>query len=423
MENHPFLRSLVAEGGPSGTGRLANTSAKRNETGERFDSKLSSRLREREAVGERVDDRRETLSATRERREARSERSERRNRSAETTESSSSTQATDEVRERGRAQGEVEEASNAQDPQADEGSEAANEPTTERATDAGSAEAKPAKAARGETPTGAAQVEGEQAPATETLGVQLGQGKGLESHAKLAPKPNDALEGANEAVDAPQGELAVEGEAPASTNVAPEGAQTALGETHELQPKQLEAGVEKLEAAARNDATNTKVTSREAAPREITAATRPEVEATQAAPRNEPPVTPERAADMLRQIRLQLSPELRQATIQLEPRELGRLSVKVTLRGGVAHAEVRVEKRSALEALQKQLPELEAALERAGLGGGELSLQLGLEEREGRHDAPESAPTRRSLQFNAPATLARALSARLPATSGIDTYA
>ena len=211
MENHPFLRSLVAEGGPSGTGRLATTSANRSDAGERFDAKLSNRLREREAAGERVEDRRETLSATRERREARSERSERRNRSAETTESSSSTQATDEVRERDRAQGEVEAGAAEQDTQAEPCTEACNEPTAERATDAARTEAKPAKAARGETPTGAAQAEGEQAPATETLGVQLGQGKGLESHAKLAPKPNVALEGANEAVDAPQGELAVEG--------------------------------------------------------------------------------------------------------------------------------------------------------------------------------------------------------------------
>ncbi|MCY3001603.1 MAG: flagellar hook-length control protein FliK [Planctomycetota bacterium] len=414
---------MVAEGGPSGTGRLAPTSPQRSEAGERFDAKLSSRLREREAAGERVEDRRETLSATRERREARSERSERRNRSTETTESSSSTQATDEARERAPAQGEVEEAAKARDTQADEGSQACNEPTAERATDAARTEAKPAKAARGETPAGAPQVEGEQAPATETLGVQLGQGKGLESHAKLAPKPNLALEGANEAVEAPQGELAVEGEAPASTDVAQEVAQPAQGEAHELQPKELAAGAEKLEAAARNDATSTHAATREVAPRETTAATRPEVEAAKSAPRNEPPVTPERAADMLRQIRLQLSPELRQATIQLEPRELGRISVKVTMRGGSAHAELRVEKRSALDALQKQMPELEAALERAGLGGGELSLQLGLEEREGRHEAPESAPTRRSLQFNAPASLARALSARLPATSGIDTYA
>lgn len=422
MENHPFLRSLVAEGGPSGTGRLASTSPRRSEASERFDDKLSSRLREREAAGERVEDRRETLSEAHDRRAARSERSERRDPSAETTESSSSTQATGEARERDVAQGEVEVSGDGQDSQVESGSEACDEPTAERPTEAGRAEAKPTKAARGEAPAGVPQAEGEQAPATETLTAQLGQGKGLESRAELAPKPNIALEGAHEAVDAPQGELAVATDAPASASVTKEVAQPATDEAHAPRPKELEAAAEKLDSAARNDSTNTHAT-REVAPRETTAATRPEVEPAKAAPRNEPPVSSERAADMLRQIRLQLSPELRQATIQLEPRELGRISIKVTLRGGAAHAELRVEKRSALEALQKQIPELEAALERAGLGGGELSLQLGLEEREGRHEAPESAPTRRSLQFNAPATLARALSARLPATSGIDTYA
>jgi hypothetical protein len=142
----------------------------------------------------------------------------------------------------------------------------------------------------------------------------------------------------------------------------------------------------------------------------------------------EPPVSSDRAADVLRQIRLQLTPEMRQATIQLEPRELGRISIRIAMRGDAVHAELRVERKATLEALERQVPELRAALDRSGLGGGELALQLGLGERHARSGTSESGAraNRSSRDFAGASTasepLAAALSRRLP-NSGIDTYA
>ena len=122
---------------------------------------------------------------------------------------------------------------------------------------------------------------------------------------------------------------------------------------------------------------------------------------------------------------MQLHPGLREALIQLEPRELGRISIKVAVRGEAAHAELRVSKRSALEALERSLPELRAALERAGLGGGEVSLQLDLSAREGREESSFSGTSGRSRPADAPLPrgLLTALQRRAPTSEGVDTYA
>jgi flagellar hook-length control protein FliK len=139
----------------------------------------------------------------------------------------------------------------------------------------------------------------------------------------------------------------------------------------------------------------------------------------------EAPVSPEKAAAMLRQIRVHLHPGLREALIQLEPRELGRISIKVAVRGEAAHAELRVSKRSALEALERSLPELRAALERAGLGGGEVSLQLDLSARDGREDSSFESASGRSRPADAPLPrgLLTALQRHVPTSDGVDTYA
>jgi hypothetical protein len=143
-----------------------------------------------------------------------------------------------------------------------------------------------------------------------------------------------------------------------------------------------------------------------------------------AANRPETPLAAERAADVLRQIQLRLSPELRQATIQLEPRELGRISIKVAIRGGAMRAELRAEKRSTLEALERHAPELCSAMEKAGLGAPELSLELGLGRRGSNDGAPDAPPAARGLDAPAatPAALQRALVHRV-ARDGVDTYA
>jgi len=133
----------------------------------------------------------------------------------------------------------------------------------------------------------------------------------------------------------------------------------------------------------------------------------------------------DRAAAMLRQIRVHLHPGLREALIQLEPRELGRISIKVALRGEAAHAQLRVSKRSALEALERSLPELRAALERAGLGGGDVSLQLDLSADQGREETSFGSGFGRSRPAVAPLPrgLDSVLQRHVPTSDGVDTYA
>jgi len=140
------------------------------------------------------------------------------------------------------------------------------------------------------------------------------------------------------------------------------------------------------------------------------------------------PLDSERAAEVLRQVRLRFSPELRQAVIQLEPRELGRISIKISVVRGVVRTELRAENASALEALERHAPELQAALERVGLGGGSFALQLGFDGSPSQHAsageqqrAQQGAvqPAERPELEGAP----RALAQRLAALSGVDTYA
>jgi len=106
------------------------------------------------------------------------------------------------------------------------------------------------------------------------------------------------------------------------------------------------------------------------------------------APRVEPPpppspsdrpLPPERAADVLRQVRMHLSPGLREATLRLQPAWLGRITIRIAVRDGRTAAELRAENKSTLEALERHVPELRAALEQQGFAAGELELHLGLE--------------------------------------------
>lgn len=156
-----------------------------------------------------------------------------------------------------------------------------------------------------------------------------------------------------------------------------------------------------------------------------TGAAKLEGAAVQDAQPKEAPVSAEKAAAMLRQIRVHLQPGMREALIQLEPRELGRISIKVAVRGEAAHAELRVSKRATLEALERSLPELRAALERAGLGGGEVSLQLDLSSRDGREESsfPSAAGRSRPAAAPLPHGLVAALQRRGPSSDGVDTYA
>ncbi|HUR29124.1 MAG TPA: flagellar hook-length control protein FliK [Planctomycetota bacterium] len=133
------------------------------------------------------------------------------------------------------------------------------------------------------------------------------------------------------------------------------------------------------------------------------------------------------AAEILRQVRVGLSADLREASIQLAPEALGRVSIRLRVEHGVLSADVRAETPQALSALQLHAPELKAAL--AGHGperAPELSFSLMHDhagDAPGRGRAPSSSPrtARRTLDI-APIQVERALARRL-AASGVDTYA
>ncbi len=145
--------------------------------------------------------------------------------------------------------------------------------------------------------------------------------------------------------------------------------------------------------------------------------------------RPEPPAAApatDRAAEILRQIRVQLAPELRQASIQLQPPELGRLAIRLEVRKHRVRAEVVAEREETLAALERHAPELRAALAAAGFGQAELSLSLRSGAGRGsanlaRHDGTPTS-TRR-VDTVGPQELTAALARTLAREGSVDTYA
>jgi hypothetical protein len=130
---------------------------------------------------------------------------------------------------------------------------------------------------------------------------------------------------------------------------------------------------------------------------------------------------PEQGADVFKQVRMHLAAG--SATLLLEPAWLGRVSIRVALRGGRAKAELRTEGVEALAALERHLPELRAALAARGLEGAELELGLGIGSLAG--GAPPALRGGPTLAVPAdiagPGASAVTAGARSP--NGIDTYA
>ena len=140
-----------------------------------------------------------------------------------------------------------------------------------------------------------------------------------------------------------------------------------------------------------------------------------------------PPLRTEQAAEVFRQVRLQLSSGAREATIHLHPAWLGRVSIRIAVRDGRARAELRAERPEALQALEKHLPELRAALTERGFASPELHLELGLGGDGGKRAfQPPAGP---SARIALPADLAGESGLEPPShrTSitdlGVDTYA
>lgn len=133
----------------------------------------------------------------------------------------------------------------------------------------------------------------------------------------------------------------------------------------------------------------------------------------------------ERAADVLRQIGVQLAPQLRQAVIDLYPRELGRIHIRMSVQDGAVRASVRAERPETLESLEQHLPELRALLAGAGLEAQDLSLSLGFDNRRsGGREAHEPFATPAHAELR-PATAVElgALARRVANDGGVDTFA
>jgi flagellar hook-length control protein FliK len=137
-----------------------------------------------------------------------------------------------------------------------------------------------------------------------------------------------------------------------------------------------------------------------------------------------------RAADILQQVKVGLVPELGQATIRLAPRELGRISISLTLEQGRARATLRAERPETLEALTRHVPELRAALEQRGIEPGDIRLELlDRHATDGRARDPEHEHPRhdgRRDRTRTPADelgIARAALARTLSDEAVDLYA
>jgi flagellar hook-length control protein FliK len=138
----------------------------------------------------------------------------------------------------------------------------------------------------------------------------------------------------------------------------------------------------------------------------------------------------ERAAEILRQVRVQLSPETRQAVIRLHPAELGRVSIHIEVRDRGVDAVVRAERPETLAALGHHLPELRAHLASSGLDVRDIQLSLGFDDRSNPKSGDgadrSAASAARREDGNEPsvhdtAALTRAIGAI--GANGIDTYA
>ncbi|MCP3917851.1 MAG: hypothetical protein GY711_20080 [bacterium] len=90
--------------------------------------------------------------------------------------------------------------------------------------------------------------------------------------------------------------------------------------------------------------------------------------------------SPRLAETVLDQVRLKLAPELRQATVELEPANLGKLFIRLHVEDGEMTAFMRAERPETLAVLQDHVPELRAMLERAGLQPGSLEFALAQDE-------------------------------------------
>jgi flagellar hook-length control protein FliK len=106
----------------------------------------------------------------------------------------------------------------------------------------------------------------------------------------------------------------------------------------------------------------------------------------------------------LQQLAVRIDAPQRTAVVELEPAELGRLSVELSLEpeGGV-RASVRAERPDGYAALETRLPELRAALLERGFVRADVQISLGFSDQSPRR--PAAQPGRRLPAAGAPRAL------------------
>jgi hypothetical protein len=85
----------------------------------------------------------------------------------------------------------------------------------------------------------------------------------------------------------------------------------------------------------------------------------------------------ERAAEVIRQIRVHLANGMKRVELELQPQELGKLSIQLAVGRGQVRAIVRAESAETLQLLERHLPELRATLEASGLNADSFEMHLG----------------------------------------------
>jgi len=149
-------------------------------------------------------------------------------------------------------------------------------------------------------------------------------------------------------------------------------------------------------------------------------------------PAPEPLTTPadiERAGAILKQVRVALTANMREAVIHLSPPELGRISIRLKVEEGRASAIIRAESVEALEVLTRHIPELRASLEQHNLSADEIEIGLGFEEsghgsERSTGDGSEPAGSTAHENGHSTRSVDRSALARVVAgIAGIDMYA
>lgn len=134
----------------------------------------------------------------------------------------------------------------------------------------------------------------------------------------------------------------------------------------------------------------------------------------------------ERAAEILRQIELHATGDVKRLTLDLEPADLGRVSVQLALRAQRVTTIVRAQQPATLDALAQRKDELLAVLGRRGIAADSVRFELGFGgSRSGgyaRARAASEAPPEQARVARAPSAPPSAIPHRVR-SGRIDTYA